>query len=69
MALARALAPEPGALLLDEPFSALDTYLRSQLERQLHETLAGYRGVTLVVSHNLEEIYRLCEELVVLDQG
>ena len=69
VALARALAPEPAALLLDEPFSALDTYLRSQLERQLHETLAGYRGVKLVVSHNLEEIYRLCEELVVMDQG
>ncbi len=69
VALARALAPEPAALLLDEPFSALDTYLRSQLEQQLHETLAGYPGVKLVVSHNLEEIYRLCEELVVMDQG
>jgi molybdate transport system permease protein len=69
VALARALAPEPAALLLDEPFSALDTYLRSQLEQQLHETLAGYGGVKLVVSHNLEEIYRLCDELVVLDRG
>jgi molybdate transport system permease protein len=69
VALARALAPEPAALLLDEPFSALDTYLRSQLERQLHDTLAEYRGVKLVVSHNLEEIYRLCDELVVMDQG
>ena len=69
VALARALAPQPSALLLDEPFSALDTHLRSQLERQLHETLAAYKGVTLLVSHNLEEIYRLCEELVVLDRG
>ncbi len=69
VALARALAPEPRALLLDEPFSALDTYLRAQLERQLHETLAAYRGVTLLVSHNLEEIYRLCDDLVVLNQG
>lgn len=69
VALARALAPQPQALLLDEPFSALDTHLRSQLERQLHETLAGYKGVTLLVSHNLEEIYRLCEDLVVLNQG
>lgn len=69
VALARALAPQPSALLLDEPFSALDTHLRSQLERQLHETLARYNGVTLLVSHNLEEIYRLCEELVVLDRG
>ena len=69
VALARALAPQPAALLLDEPFSALDTHLRSQLERQLRETLAGYKGVTLLVSHNLEEIYRLCSYLVVLDKG
>ena len=69
VALARALAPQPAALLLDEPFSALDAHLRSQLERQLRETLAGYDGVALVVSHNLEEIYRLCDELVVLDKG
>ncbi len=69
VALARALAPHPAALLLDEPFSALDTHLRSQLERQLREMLATYRGVTLLVSHNLEEIYRLCGQLVVLDKG
>ena len=69
VALARALSPRPAALLLDEPFSALDTHLRSQLERQLRETLAGYKGVTLLVSHNLEEIYRLCSDLVVLDKG
>jgi molybdate transport system permease protein len=69
VALARALATAPRALLLDEPFSALDTHLRSQLERQLHETLVEYKGVALLVSHNLEEIYRLCEELVVLDRG
>ena len=69
VALARALAPQPAALLLDEPFSALDTHLRSQVERQLHETLAGYKGAALVAGHNLEEIYRLCGELVVLDRG
>ena len=69
VALARALAPQPAALLLDEPFSALDTHLRSQLERQLRGTLATYAGVTLLVSHNLEEIYRLCPQLVVLDKG
>ncbi len=69
VALARALAPRPAALLLDEPFSALDTHLRSQLERQLHETLRGYRGVTLIVSHNLEELYRLCETFVVMEKG
>jgi molybdate transport system permease protein len=67
--LARALAIEPAALLLDEPFSALDTHLRGALERQLRETLAGYAGSTLFVSHNLEETYRVCEKLVVLANG
>jgi molybdate transport system permease protein len=69
VALARALAVEPAALLLDEPFSALDTHLRSALERQLRETLSDYRGATLFVSHNLEETYRICGELVVLARG
>ena len=69
VALARALAIEPEALLLDEPFSALDTHLRGALERQLRDTLACYRGSTLFVSHNLEEAYRVCEKLVVLANG
>jgi ABC-type sulfate/molybdate transport systems ATPase subunit len=69
VALARALATEPAALLLDEPFSALDTHLRSALERQLLATLSGYRGATIFVSHNLEETYRVCGELAVLSRG
>jgi molybdate transport system permease protein len=69
VALARALAVEPEALLLDEPFSALDTHLRGALERQLRETLGSYEGSTVFVSHNLEEAYRVCGELVVLAAG
>lgn len=69
VALARALATEPEALLLDEPFSALDTHLRSQVEQQLIETLSHYSGVTLFVTHNLEEAYRLCEKLMVMSGG
>ncbi|MEG4273737.1 MULTISPECIES: molybdate ABC transporter permease subunit [unclassified Microcoleus] len=69
VALARAIAPSPELLLLDEPFSALDTHLRSQLERELMQTLANYRGITLFVSHNLEEIYRVCKNLLVLAEG
>ena len=69
VALARALASKPEALLLDEPFSALDTHLRSQLEQQVTEILADYSGVTLFVTHNMEEAYRLCPHLLVLDAG
>ena len=69
IALARALASQPEVLLLDEPFSALDTHLRSQLEQQLIATLASYQGVTLFVTHNLEEAYRICQNLLVLERG
>lgn len=69
VALARALAIEPEALLLDEPFSALDAYLRSRIEKQLSETLSTYQGVTLFVTHNLEEAYRVCKNILVFSEG
>ncbi len=69
VALARALAIEPDALLLDEPLSALDTHLRSQMEIQLQETFAAYRRPTLLVTHNMEEAYRLGARLLVLSRG
>lgn len=69
VALARALAIEPEAILLDEPLSALDNYLRSQIEQLLADVFANYQGVMLFVTHKLEEAYRICEELVILDRG
>ncbi|MEA5572904.1 molybdate ABC transporter permease subunit [Calothrix sp. UHCC 0171] len=69
VALARALASQPEALLLDEPFSALDTYLRSQLEQEMVARLADYPGVALFVTHNMEEAYRVCPNLLVLEDG
>jgi molybdate transport system permease protein len=68
-ALARALAIEPQALLLDEPLSALDTHLRSQMEAQLQETFATYRRPALLVTHNIEEAYRLGGRMMVLSSG
>jgi len=64
-----ALAIGPEALLLDEPFSALDDYLRGHMIKQLTETLSGYQGVTLFVTHNMEEVYSICNRLVVLSRG
>ena len=69
VALARALATEPKALLLDEPLSALDTHLRSQMEALLQETIASYERPTLLVTHNIEEAYRLGAHLLVLSRG
>jgi molybdate transport system permease protein len=69
VALARALIARPEVLLLDEPFSALDTHLRSQLEREMSLTLSRYEGVSLFVTHNLEEAYRICENLLVMEKG
>jgi molybdate transport system permease protein len=69
VALARALINQPAVLLLDEPFSALDTHLRHQMERELINILNTYPGSTLLVTHNMEEAYRICPNLLIVEQG
>ena len=69
IALARALASEPDLLLLDEPFCAQDAYLRRQLQQQLADLLEECQVPALLVTHDLEEAYRLSDELLVIDQG
>lgn len=68
-ALARILASEPRALLLDEPFSALDSYLKYQLELELMDTLDQFPGTVLWVSHDRGEVFRTCQRVCVIDQG
>ncbi|WP_418724830.1 sulfate/molybdate ABC transporter ATP-binding protein [Dysosmobacter sp.] len=68
-ALARILASEPGAILLDEPFSALDSYLKHQLELELWETLSAFPGPVIWVSHDRGEVLRNCPRVCVMDQG
>ncbi len=69
VALARALAVDPEALMLDEPLSALDTYLRGQIEAQLQQTFSDYGRPSLLVTHSMEEAYRLCRRLLVISRG
>lgn len=69
VALARIMAYEPEVILLDEPFSALDVYLRDQLQRELIEMLAGYPGSIILVTHNRDEVYRMSKELLVFHDG
>lgn len=69
VALARLMAQNPEILLLDEPFSALDNYLRWQLEQKMAEVLELYPKPVLLVSHNRKEVYRLCDRVAVLCDG
>ena len=69
VALARIMAYEPDVILLDEPFSALDMYLKDQLQQELIRMLEDYEGTVIMVSHNRDEVYRFSEELLIIDQG
>ena len=68
-ALARILASEPKAILLDEPFAALDSYLKYQLELELQDTLRSFPGAALWVTHDRGEAYRNCRRVCVMDRG
>lgn len=67
--LARILVSRPEVLLLDEPFSALDAYLRLQLETEMKHILQEYGRDVILVSHSRDEIYRLCADALVMDDG
>ena len=69
VALARILANGPKALLLDEPFSALDSYLKWQVELELLDLLGSFEGPVLFVTHSRDEVRRLCGQVCVLDRG
>ena len=69
MALARALARRPRLMLLDEPFSALDTGLREQIRRATADILADAGIATVLVTHDREEAMSFADQLVVLREG
>ncbi|MGE1061588.1 ATP-binding cassette domain-containing protein [Megasphaera paucivorans] len=69
VALARILINKPEILLLDEPFSALDSYLKEQLMTELHTLLVEFQKDVIVVTHSRDEAYQLCDHIAVLDAG
>lgn len=68
-ALARILVSEPRVILLDEPFSALDGFLKWNLELELSDLLSDFAGPILWVSHDLGECRRNCQTVCVMENG
>ena len=69
VALARILAYGPDVILLDEPFSAMDTFLKEQLRIELVNSLRDFDGFSIMVTHDRDEAFQFCDELIVLDEG
>ncbi|MDR1541744.1 MAG: ATP-binding cassette domain-containing protein [Clostridiales bacterium] len=69
VALARILVNKPRLLMLDEPFSALDSHLRGQLQIQMKKILEQYGGAVLLVTHSRNEAYHLCQQIALMEAG
>lgn len=69
VALARMIAARPALYMFDEPFSALDAYLKSALEQNMLDIFEEVPQTVLYVSHDIDEAYRLCQRIVVLHNG
>ena len=68
-ALARIIASEPEILLLDEPFSALDSELRFFMEKEVQRVINEFGQSTIIVTHNRGEAYRLSDNIATMEKG
>lgn len=68
-ALARTLIKEPSLLLLDEPFSAIDTHVKSMLKAELLDIIKKYQGTVLFITHDIEEAYEMCDKILIMNEG
>ena len=67
--LARAIANEPGILLMDEPFGALDPLTRSEMQTMLRDLLVQAESTTIIITHDLEEALYLADRVIFIDEG
>ena len=69
IALARALAPQPHVLLMDEPFSNLDHRLRDQIRQSTIDILKQTSTTTIIVTHDPEEALQIADQIILMHQG
>jgi molybdate transport system ATP-binding protein len=69
VSLCRAMMKKPKLLLMDEPFSALDTTMRTKLQEEILALHREFGTTTIMVSHDPSEIYKLASRVVVLENG
>lgn len=69
VALARILVNEPDVVLLDEPFSALDSHLRFNLEQKVRNVMKDFGKTVLLVSHDRDEVFRLSDSIAIIHDG
>jgi molybdate transport system ATP-binding protein len=69
VALARMLAARPSILMFDEPFSALDSHLKSSLQQSMLDTFDDVDTTIIYVSHDIDEALRFCDRIAVIDRG
>lgn len=69
IALARALAPEPELILLDEPFAALDAELRTRIRDEIKQVLDNVSSTTILVTHDQEEALSIADRVALLRDG